>query len=237
MPTKQETPEETKQSEIKESYRVVYSERVVRTFEVRAEDRDEIDECYPDELEVLSEDSEYVDSDREEIERFLSDSEDRERLDHHKAWKGSEQQHGERYSLKECDVENWQSITAEHDGALFDKCAFRHTKFEGLNFDTVEMIDCSFKSCRVLDCEGVEEREIDKPGSLWFSRSWQYARTSQKGKYVWIPVIIKKWVHYHTKHQEKPIGEYVSYIIENNSREVWDTPQFYKEPKRAAKKS
>ena len=51
--------EEARKSKIEESFRIVYSTYGNQIYEVRAKDREECDDTFPDDLEVLSEESEH----------------------------------------------------------------------------------------------------------------------------------------------------------------------------------
>jgi len=187
--------EEVRKSKIEESYRIIYREYSTRTYEVRAKDEDEADNCCPDELEVMYNESEYNDSERDEITRFLSSDENKERLALHKLWKDGDPE-GEQYYVKDAEVDQGYcfAITPEHHGAVFENCTFSHIPFEGVDFSKIEFIGCTFSEhSNLKDCKGLEEKEMAKPGDLWFykNQSWNH----EEKKYVTrlSPVIIKKW--------------------------------------------
>jgi len=186
--------EEKRESKIDESYRITYREYSTRTYEVRAKDEDEVDNCCPDELEILYDDTQWDDSERDEVTRFLSDNENKDRLALHKLWKDGDPK-GEQFYVKEAQIERDNfSITSEHHGAVFEECRFFDVPFEGVDFSKIEFIGCNFSEhSNLKDCKGLEEKEMAKPGDLWFykNQSWNH----EEKKYVTrlSPVIIKKW--------------------------------------------
>ena len=187
--------EEVRKSKIEESYRIIYREYSTRTYEVRAKDEDEVDSCCPDELEVLYDESEYDDSERDEVTRFLSEPENKERLALHKLWKAGDPE-GEQYYVRDAEIERYHdvSITAEHHGAVFEDCTFSNVPFEGVDFSKIEFIGCTFSEhSNLKDCKGLEEKEMAKPGDLWFYKEQHW--NDEEKKYVnrLVPVIIKKW--------------------------------------------
>ena len=188
--------EETRESKINESYRITYREYSTRTYEVRAKDEDEVDNCCPDELEIIYDDTEYDDSERDEVTRFLSEGENEERLAHHKLWKAGEPL-GEQYYVAHAQIERDEkfSITPEHHGAVFEECRFFDIPFEGVDFNKIEFINCDFSAQATLhDCKGLEVKEIAKPGDLWFQSRNDFCGVEKKYIKKLVPVIIKKYI-------------------------------------------
>jgi len=190
--------EEKRESKVQESYRIVYREYGSRTYEVRAKDQDEVDCCFPEELEVIYDESEFHDSEHDETTRFLSGDENRERLDLHKMWKNGETKHGEQFYVNGAEVDRGEkfSITAEHHGAVFEDCTFHSVPFEGIDFNKIEFINCDFggNTQYTDDCKGLEVKEVAKPGDLWFRQERQWDQKEEKTVNKLVPVIIKRYV-------------------------------------------
>ena len=188
--------EEKRESKIDESYRITYREYSTRTYEVRAKDEDEVDNCCPDELEIIYDDTVYDDSERDEVTRFLSGNENKDRLALHKLWKDGDPE-GEQFYVKEAQIERGEQfqITAEHHGAVFEGCRFFDIPFKGVDFSKIEFIDCDFIArSNLTDCKGLEVKEIAKPGDLWFQARNDYDYEEQKYIKRLVPVIIKKYI-------------------------------------------
>jgi len=211
----QKNVEETKK--IKESFRIRYRETSALTYEVRAEDMQEVDEYSPDDLEVMNEDNEFIDSDREDVERFLSNEEDEERLHAHEEWKKNPKE-GERFHIEECAVEYGSKITAEYDGAEFIDCVFSHTSFSGVNFETLNLDGSRFSNCTVEKCAGLMEEEYAKPGSLWFLKERDWQAKTKDTHYKYTPVIIKKWISYQAESARCEIAHHLEFLKENKMR-------------------
>ena len=186
--------EEKRESKINESYRITYREYSTRTYEVRAKDEDEVDNCCPDELEILYDDTQWDDSERDYVTRFLSDNENKDRLALHKLWKDGDPK-GEQFYVKEAQIERDNfSITSEHHGAVFEECRFFDVAFEGVDFSKIEFIGCNFSEhSNLKDCKGLEEKEMSKPGDLWFYKNQSWNHFEKKYVTRLSPVIIKKW--------------------------------------------
>ena len=188
--------EEVRESKVQESYRIIYREYSTRTYEVRAKDEDEVDNCCPDELEVMYDESEYNDSERDEVTRFLSGDEDKERLALHKLWKAGDPE-GEQYYVRDAEIERYHgvSFTHEHHGAVFEDCSFSNVSFEGVDFSKIEFIGCDFiDRSNLTDCKGLEVKEIAKPGDLWFRSRSDYCGVENKYIKKLDTVIIKKYI-------------------------------------------
>jgi len=187
--------EEKRESKINESYRITYREYSTRTYEVRAKDEDEVDNCCPDELEIIYDETEYDDSERDEVTRFLSKDENKDRLALHKLWKDGDPK-GEQFYVKEAQIERDNfSITSEHHGAVFEECRFFDVPFEGVDFNKIEFINCDFSEhSNLKDCKGLEVKEIAKPGDLWFRPQSDYDGVKKKYIQRIVPVIIKKYI-------------------------------------------
>ena len=182
---------EERKSKIEESFKIVYSTYGNQTYVVRAKDRAECDDNYPDDLEVLFEESELTDSEHQETVRILTTDEDRERLALHKLWKDIDPE-GEQYYVKGLDDMEDITITSEHHGAVFENCDFNnYTTFEGVDFNKIAFIGCSFgQAMRHLNnCTGLIEKEEAKAGELWFQRQYNHG----KNKSIYEPVIIMKY--------------------------------------------
>ena len=186
--------EEKRESKIDESYRITYREYSTRTYEVRAKDEDEVDNSHPNELEILYDDTQWDDSERDEVTRFLSDNENKDRLALHKLWKDGDPE-GEQFYVKEAQIERDNfSITSEHHGAVFEECRFFDVPFEGVDFSKIEFIGCNFSEhSNLKDCKGLEEKEMSKPGDLWFYKNQSWNHFEKKYVTRLSPVIIKKW--------------------------------------------
>ena len=183
--------EEVRKSKIEESFRIVYSTYGNQIYEVRAKDREECDDTFPDDLEVLSEESELTDTEHQETIRILTGDEDRERLALHKLWKDKDPE-GEQYYAKGLDDTTNVAITAEHHGAVFENCDFNdYVFFEGIDFNKIAFIGCTFgQDMRHLNnCTGLIEKEEAKAGELWFQNQYNY----DKSKYTYEPVIVMKY--------------------------------------------
>ena len=183
--------EEVRKSKIEESFRIIFSTYGNQIYVVRAKDRDECDDTYPDDLEVLSEESEQTDSEHQETVRILTGDEDRERLALHKLWKDKDPE-GEQYYAKGLDDTTNVAITAEHHGAVFEDCSFSNwAKFEGIDFNKIAFIGCSFGQDmhRLKNCTGLIEKEEAKAGDLWFRHRYDH----DKAKYTYEPAIIMKY--------------------------------------------
>ena len=183
--------EEVRKSKIEESFRIIFSTYGNQIYVVRAKDRDECDNTYPDDLEVLSEESEQTDSEHQETVRILTGDEDRERLALHKLWKDKDPE-GEQYYAKGLDNPTNVAITSEHHGAVFEDCAFgNYVTFEGIDFNKIAFIGCTFGQdmARLNNCTGLIEKEEAKAGELWFQH--QYNRN--ENKYTYEPVIVMKY--------------------------------------------
>ena len=182
---------EERKSKIEESFKVVFSTYGNQTYVVRAKDREECDDNYPDDLEVLSEESELTDTEYNETVRILTDDEDRERLALHKLWKDKDPE-GEQYYVKGLDDMEDITITSEHHGAVFEDCAFgNYATFEGVDFNKIAFIGCSFgpEMRHLNNCTGLIAKEEAKAGELWFQH--QYNRN--ENKYTYEPVIVMKY--------------------------------------------
>jgi len=182
---------EERKSKIEESFRIVYSTYGNQIYEVRAKDREECDDTYPEDLEVLAEESEITDTEYNETVRILTDDEDRERLALHKLWKDKDPE-GEQYYVKGLDDTESITITAEHHGAVFENCDFNnYVTFEGIDFNKIAFIGCAFgQAMRHLNnCTGLIEKEEAKAGELWFQRQYSH----DKAEYTYEPVIIMKY--------------------------------------------
>ena len=186
---------EERKSKIEESFRVVFSTYGNQTYVVRAKDQEECDDNYPDDLEVLSEESELTDSEHQETVRILTGDEDRERLALHKLWKDKDPE-GEQFYVEgaEIDVGEKFVITAEHHGAVFKDCTFFSIPFEGVDFNKIEFISCNFgTNTRQTDCKGLIVKEVAKPGDLWFRKEREWDQKKDKTVDKLVPVIIKKY--------------------------------------------
>ena len=182
---------EERKSKIAESFRIIYSTYGNQIYEVRAKDREECDDTFPEDLEVLAEESEQTDHEHNETIRILTGDEDRERLALHKLWKDKDPE-GEQYYVKGLDDPTNVAITAEHHGAVFEDCAFgNYVTFEGVDFNKIAFIRCSFGQdmSRLNNCTGLIEKEEAKAGELWFQNQWSHDRA----EYTYEPVIVMKY--------------------------------------------
>ena len=183
--------EEVRKSKIEESFRVVFSTYGNQIYEVRAKDREECDDTFPEDLEVLAEESEITDTEYSETTRILTGDEDRERLALHKLWKDKDPE-GEQYYVKGLEDTMNVTITTEHHGAVFEDCAFSNwAKFVGVDFNKIAFIGCSFAQnmARLNNCTGLIEKEEAKAGELWFQNQWSHDRA----EYTYEPVIVMKY--------------------------------------------
>jgi len=194
--------EEVRKSKIEESYRITYREYSTRTYEVRAKDEDEVDNCCPDELEIIYDETEYDDSERDEVTRILSKDENKDRLALHKLWKDGDPE-GEQFYVAEAQIErDGFFITPEHHGAVFESCRFFDIPFEGVDFNKIEFINCDFSAHTTLhDCKGLEVKEIAKPGDLWFRKRNDFCSVENKYIKKLDTVIIKKYIVTLFKHR------------------------------------
>ena len=183
--------EEVRKSKIEESFRIIFSTYGNQIYEVRAEDRAECDDTFPEDLEVLSEESEITDTEHSETIRILTGDEDRERLALHKLWKDKDPE-GEQYYAKGLDDTTNVAITAEHHGAVFEDCSFSNwAKFEGIDFNKIAFVRCTFGGDmrHLNNCTGLIEKEEAKAGDLWFRHRYDH----DKAKYTYEPAIIMKY--------------------------------------------
>jgi hypothetical protein len=230
LPTSDQlAPAEEHTSEISESYSVSVYERVVRYYNVRAENLSDAQDNCPEDLTVMSEDYEYLDSDGNEVKRFLSDEENEERLKHHELWQEqklltkSEKEaaerclvgKGERYCINseaQCEVSTIV-VGQRHQGAIFKNCLFEDVTFKEADLSTMSFIDCKFRECRVTSCTGIRREVASKPGSLWYHTTKTFRGSSLGWKNKSTPVVVKKWEKFFlTEEEDSLIGEEAEFL-------------------------